>query len=210
MPLTTLPPEVLKEVLSYLDFVSLLQCSLVSLSLIKNPCYVIAPLQVCSFLRTTINETSQLQYIIELGQDGLVENNPMSMSFAERLKELRQRREAWNTLSWKKASVVPMHGLCHAYELVGGLFIKAIGGRDFLVSWLPSAVEEGHQLRREDLGIRARDFAIDPGQDLIIFFEEDGGCACCFVFLSTCRNSNNLGHFHTSMGDQSDCMCDRY
>lgn len=131
-----------------------------------------------------IDETSQLKYIIELGQDGLVENDPLGMSYAERLKKLRRRRQSWNTLSWKKNSIVPMDGLCHAYELVGGLFIKAIGGRDFLVSWLPSAVKDGYQLRREDLGIRARDFAIDPGQDLIVFFEEDGGYAYCFCFLS--------------------------
>lgn len=77
------------------------------------------------------------------------------------------------TLTWNTASIVQIHGLCHAYELVGGLFVKAIGGRDFLVSYLPSNMTSGHQFRRDDLKIQARDFAIDPGQDLAIFIEED-------------------------------------
>ncbi|KAF5376483.1 hypothetical protein D9615_008641 [Tricholomella constricta] len=157
-PLTSLPREILEDILSNLDHKTLSRC-----------------LSVCWHLKTTINSSSELTYIIELAQDGMIDNPSMQMSHAERLLRLRDRRKAWNSLDWRASSVVPIKGLCHAYELVNGVFAKGIGGRDFTVAWLPSVDAKGHRLHRDDLKIRLRDFAIDPGQDLIIFLEEDDG-----------------------------------
>lgn len=119
-----------------------------------------------------IESSSELQYIVELGLDGMLDSGSTTLSHADRLAQLRDRRKAWSSLNWKKRFVIPMQGLCHAYELVGGVFVKASGGLHFLASWLPSATDEGRQIRRDDLKMEARDFAIDPGQDLIIFVEE--------------------------------------
>jgi hypothetical protein len=119
-----------------------------------------------------IEGSSELQYIIELSLDGMVDSSSTSLSHADRLAKLRERRKAWSTLSWKKRSVIKIQGLCHAYELVGGVFVKASGRLHFLASWLPSTTGNGYHLRRDDLEMEARDFAIDPGQDLIIFVEE--------------------------------------
>jgi hypothetical protein len=124
-------------------------------------------------MKTVIGESSECQYIIELGLDGMVDHSSMGLSYAERLAKLRDRRKAWSSLNWKTLSVVPMRGLCHAYEFVEGIFVKGAGRTDFSVSWLPSATGEGRQIYRDDLQIPARDFAIDPGQDLIIFVEDN-------------------------------------
>jgi len=128
--------------------------------------------QVCRHLKTVIEGSSELQYNIELGLDGMVDSGSTTLSHADRLAKLRDRRKAWSSLSWKNRSVIRIHGLCHAYELVGGVFVKASGGLHFLASWLPSTTDGGRQIRRDDLQMEARDFAIDPGQDLIIFVEE--------------------------------------
>jgi hypothetical protein len=128
--------------------------------------------QVCKLLKTVIEGSSELQYIIELALDGMVDSGSTPLSHAYRLAKLRDRRKGWSNLSWKKLSVIKLQGLCHAYELVGGVFVKASGRLHFLASWLPSTTDEGRQIRRDDLNMEARDFAIDPGQDLIIFVEE--------------------------------------
>lgn len=128
--------------------------------------------QVCRHLKTIIADSSELQYIIELSLDGMMDSSSSALSHADRLAKLRDRRKAWSSLSWKKRSVIQMRGLCHAYELVEGVFVKASGGLNFLASWLPSSTDEGRQIRRGSLEMEARDFAIDPGQDLIIFVEE--------------------------------------
>ena len=64
---------------------------------------------------------------------------------------------------------------CDAYELVGGLFAKALeefgAARRLVASWLPSSVAGETRLIVDDLGVRIRDFALDPAQDLIVLFE---------------------------------------
>ncbi|KAG6848179.1 hypothetical protein H0H93_002640 [Arthromyces matolae] len=84
-----------------------------------------------------------------------------------------RRRKAWTNLAWKTASVVQVNGICHAYELVGGVFAHGdSSGAEFVVSNLPSTNSFGSQTRRSDIQIQPRDFAIDPGQDLVVFIEE--------------------------------------
>lgn len=130
-------------------------------------------MQVCRALKNFIGSYSELQYIVELGADGMVDGSSRRLSYAERLKMLLDRRKAWLSLTWKRHSIVPMPGACQAYELVGGVFAKTTGGRHFIASWLPSGTEDGHQLPRDDLGLLTRDFAIDPTQDLVAFVEDD-------------------------------------
>ncbi|KAF9467524.1 hypothetical protein BDZ94DRAFT_961713 [Collybia nuda] len=153
--LSTLPGEVLEATLQQLDYISLLQCY-----------------SVCKLFKTTIDESSELQYIIELAHDGMIDHHSLGLSHAERLNRLRDLRTAWNNLAWKTQSVIPMHGLCHAYELVEGLFVKGNGANNVSMSWLPSSTKEGHEIHREDLKMQARDFAIDPGQNLIVFIDD--------------------------------------
>lgn len=113
----------------------------------------------------------------------MIDGPPSSVSPAERLKVLLERRKAWSLLDWKKEVISPMEGACQAYELVGGVFAKSmIPGPfhnlteihpQFTTSWLPSSSDEGRTMQI-DLDIVARDFAMDPSQDLIIFLETAG------------------------------------
>jgi len=70
---------------------------------------------------------------------------------------------------------VALTGPCHAYELVGGLFAKALeefgAARMLVASWLPSSVAGETRLIVDDLGVRIKDFALDPAQDLIVLLE---------------------------------------
>ena len=66
-------------------------------------------------------------------------------------------------------------GHCHAYDLAGGLFAKALeesgAARRLVASWLPTSVADETRLVVEDLGVRIKDFALDPAQDLIVLLE---------------------------------------
>jgi hypothetical protein len=70
---------------------------------------------------------------------------------------------------------VALAGHCHAYELVGGLFAKALeeygAARQLVASWLPSSVSGKPRLVVDDLGVRIKDFALDPPQDLVVLLE---------------------------------------
>ncbi|KAG6816683.1 hypothetical protein H0H87_003934 [Tephrocybe sp. NHM501043] len=115
------------------------------------------------------------EILIELYREGMVDTGLTKLSPLERLNLLRGRRKAWAQLRWKTASVVPLNGLCHAYELVGGIFAHGDShGDGFVTTTLQSSVRPGHQSLRENLQLFPRDFAIDPGQDLVIYIEADG------------------------------------
>lgn len=115
---------------------------------------------------------AEFQYTIELAKDGMTDTGLINIPYTERLSLLWDRRRAWDTSHWKRRSVTPMHtAICRAYELVAGLFVNCDGDK-FSLSWLPSAVTDGWQRLCQDPGIIARDFAIDPTQDLIVFLEE--------------------------------------
>ena len=41
------------------------------------------------------------------------------------------------------------------------------GSRHLQLTWLPTSTSEARTIERDDLGVRMRDFAIDPSQDLM-------------------------------------------
>ena len=88
---------------------------------------------------------------------------------------LLERRVAWRAMHPRRRAAVSLAGHCHAYELVGGLFSKAIeeygAARRLIASWLPSNTSDEKRLVVDDLGVRIKDFALDPAQDLIVLLE---------------------------------------
>jgi hypothetical protein len=165
LTLILLPSELLIEILRHADGRSILRCS-----------------SVCRKLNSVIDSSAELQYHIELALDCMLDGPQSTVTIAERLEQLRALRRAWTLFEWKKEVRVPMHGFCHAYELVGGVFAKTSsqagihnqsGPRKFISSWLPSSSDPGHTLVRKDIGISTRDFAIDPSQDLIALVQSD-------------------------------------
>ena len=92
---------------------------------------------MCKGLRDIIDNSLELQYRIELVQDGMIDDSAIGPSNStalaqlttdNRLARLRQLRRAWETLRWARCVTVPIPGLCCAYELVGGIFCKTQPG----------------------------------------------------------------------------------
>ncbi|KAH9018318.1 hypothetical protein EDB84DRAFT_1626704 [Lactarius hengduanensis] len=94
---------------------------------------------------------------------------------AARMDLLLERRVAWRVMRPRRRAAVALAGPCHAYELAGGLFAKAIeefrAAPRLVASWLPSNTADETRLVIDDLGVRIKDFALDPSQDLIVFLE---------------------------------------
>ena len=114
----------------------------------------------------------ELQYLIELGADGLEEGIGCNLPTSERLKRLLQRRARWRYLNWTQIIPIAAPALCQAYELVDGVFASSMGNdfsgsRHLQFTWLPTNTDEARTIERDDLGVRMRDFAIDPSQDLM-------------------------------------------
>ena len=143
--------------------------------------------QTCRTLNVVMHDALELQYRVELEADGLVDGPRCSGSLttAARLDLLLDRRRRWRQLNWARAATVSLTGTCQAYEMVGGVFAKSMGGlaedgwtgsKHLIMTWLPSRDQEAHSITREDLGIASRDFAIDPTQDLIALVDLDDKC----------------------------------
>ncbi|KAI1793750.1 hypothetical protein LXA43DRAFT_1081303 [Ganoderma leucocontextum] len=154
--LLDLPRELLLECSKYLDYRTLVRCT-----------------EVCKTLRQSIKESLELQYLIELGADGLIEGVGCTLPTSERLKLLLQRRARWRYLNWTHIIPIAAPALCQAYELVDGVFASSMGNgfsgsRHLQLTWLPTSTDEATRtIERDDLGVQMRDFAIDPSQDLM-------------------------------------------
>jgi hypothetical protein len=133
--------------------------------------------KACKQLHALVTNSLALQYRIELASDGLMSGQPggSASTTAARMEILLERRAAWRALRPNRCASVVLAGHCHAYELVGGLFAKAIeefgAARKLVASWLPGNGRGERRLVVDDLGVRIKDFALDPSQDLIVLLE---------------------------------------
>jgi hypothetical protein len=118
-----------------------------------------------------------LNYHIELYADGMVNVEDCELTVAERLSQLRSRRQAWKDMKWEDRPFPLIPGAWNAYELVDGIFSKTLNStgdntaRGILFASLPSRHAPGSLMLFEDLGITFRDFAMDPSQDLIVYMQ---------------------------------------
>lgn len=128
-------------------------------------------------LLNLIEETTILNYYIELYADGMVNVEDCKLSVAERLSQLRSRRQAWRDIKLESRPFPLIPGTWNAYELVDGIFSKTLNtagdniARGILFASLPSRHDPGSLVTFEDLGITFRDFAMDPSQDLIVYMQ---------------------------------------
>ncbi|THH03402.1 hypothetical protein EW145_g6285 [Phellinidium pouzarii] len=190
-----IPAEIIISIFDNLDWRTLVRCS-----------------AVCRFWKQFIRESLSLQYKIELGADGLVNGPSGGLPVPERIRALHARRAAWRSLAFRRKVTIPVPGECHAYELVGGVFAKAMhrdgslgmgltpnpGSRHFNMIKLPTPTGESETVVREDIGMLCRDFAIDPTQDLIALVEQpDAESPSVSVHLRTI--STNEKHPTTSV-----------
>jgi hypothetical protein len=159
--LLALPPELLAHIVGYLPAPVLLRLA-----------------AACRLLHSLVAHSPCLQYAIELFADGL-EPGPAGggggAPARARLRALLRRRARWRALTHTSVQRVSLGGPCSAYELVGGVFAKAARGRtpEFVAAHLPAAGRMGWTDERPSLGqdLDARDFAMDPSQDVIALVE---------------------------------------
>ncbi|KAJ6535100.1 hypothetical protein B0H19DRAFT_1080496 [Mycena capillaripes] len=164
--LGVLPPELLSEILAFLDAKTLLLCS----SAISHP----YASKVHSLWREAVKSSPELQYTIELWADGMLHGGSGTLTHTDTLEALFQLHRTFATLEWTSKTVVNIESLasCRAYELVGGIIAQQ-QGPDFLAVSLSNIVNDPeHAKLIHDIGIDPQDFqdfAVDPTQDLMAF-----------------------------------------
>jgi len=168
-----LPTELIERILSFLDHEDLDSC-----------------IFACDFLAEIIDNSSNLQYILELGVAGLQDCStitPLSETRPELLKTLRTREHAWAQLKWRKSWKVEVGMSYRFWEVCGSVFV---GGR--LIGGIVPAYGVGFNAidfyRLHDEKIEAGlemeaglvhltlervflNYAVDPGQDLAILVD---------------------------------------
>ena len=165
MDLIDLPEEILIHILQFLPSTDLLECRLVSL-----------------YFRKLVDGYAQLQYIIQLKYDGLVDTGGVAstVSFAERLQHLHDRRRAWERMQWRRQFKVPMPQDCQTYELVGGLYVQSRTHQDLTIVRLPMAEDEAPpEPKVIMLDFFSRDFAMDPSQECVVLSARKGSPSRC-------------------------------
>ncbi|KAJ7242366.1 hypothetical protein B0H12DRAFT_1132473 [Mycena haematopus] len=160
MPLNDIPPEILLEILIFVDAKSLVHS---------------CPL-VCRLWKETIDSSAELRLSIELWADGMVSGDSRDSTPVEKLETLYQQRRAWLSLDWAARETFDIQSSSRAYELVDGIFAQqAVGlnSASFSTIWLPSARNpEAKTISTDDIDLDSRDFVLDPTQDFVAFVSE--------------------------------------
>jgi hypothetical protein len=108
-------------------------------------------------------------YTVQLHLDGL-EDGGMLTSSSDSIETILRRRQAWRSLDGKEPLTCQTRR-GYAEELVGGAFASMT--KDYLeIIYLPAAGNfEAHRLELPLMGISAREFTMDPTQDLLVFLD---------------------------------------
>jgi hypothetical protein len=126
----------------------------------------------------TLKITSQLLYIVQLHFEGLKDAGTSTVtSHSELIEHLQRHRKAWlspNTTEKRDYIAIDMKYQSRAYELGGGAFADSDREHFEIVSLPTSGNKESCMPRGVELGMRIRDFAMDPTQDVIAFLELEG------------------------------------
>lgn len=111
--------------------------------------------------------------------DGLVDCAAPSSTYPDRLATIIRRRHAWAAMEWNNTASIHLPGECLAYELVADVLAKLAETHKFIYTELPSIPRAADASQMDtssinawDLPFAARDFAMDPTQDLVIFLED--------------------------------------
>ncbi|KAJ7782659.1 hypothetical protein B0H16DRAFT_1357026 [Mycena metata] len=155
--LNDVPPEMLWEIMAFLDARTLILSS-----------------SVCRLWNEIVKSSPGLQYTIELWAEGMVRGPSGTLTRAETLEMLRERRRAWRNMEWKSTTVAEIESLqvCRAYELVSGIFAQQQTGPEFVALSLSRIVQDAESARSDyPFGIDPldfQDFAVDPTLDLLV------------------------------------------
>ncbi|KAA1474117.1 hypothetical protein DENSPDRAFT_313633 [Dentipellis sp. KUC8613] len=105
--LANLPPELLIKVFSNLFFRDILHCQ-----------------ACCQQFRTLVEQSGQLQYIIQADTSGVDEGSLSGSSFGDRLRVLQRREQGWHDFKYRATVSVPVNFFSSGiYDLTGGAFL---------------------------------------------------------------------------------------
>ena len=116
---------------------------------------------------------AELRYKVELAAAGMEDGPPSALSNSDRLSLLLEHQAAWRALRWRTETIVPM-SQGGVWEFYGGVLGQALSrGREVLqFTQVPSAIKGIEKREWEcELKMHARDFAMDPSQDLLVVVE---------------------------------------
>lgn len=168
-----LPAEIVYKILGSLDVVSLVLCRQAS-DFPNLGCGVLisSVLQLNKVLKNLIDESTALQYKIELEVAGMEDGPPSSLGASDRLALLGRRQDAWAELRYTSRQIFegPLNDLWH---LSGGVLaqLRTLDSIEFLQ--LPSEFRgiESKEWTISDIGFEIIDFAMDSSQDLLVMIE---------------------------------------
>ncbi|KAJ7053800.1 hypothetical protein C8F01DRAFT_549863 [Mycena amicta] len=143
-----------------------------------HPRDIISAQLVSRLWNDLVNNSADIQYIVELWRDGLIRGHDGGLTSAESLARLYARREAWRNFKWSSKSTVAMQSLetCRAYSFAGGVFALRGSSDEDRLDVLPLArlrdgADPNEAKTTSALGIpteRFQGLALDPGQDLLV------------------------------------------
>ncbi|KAF9473960.1 hypothetical protein BDN70DRAFT_347148 [Pholiota conissans] len=154
--LLDLPQELQVEILSRLDAVSLMFCTM-----------------TCRVLNSILKRSSILLYTIQLHFDGLKDSGaPTTKSYSECIEELLRRRQTRLSLDLATHTIHNMKYACDSYELVGDVLASTDCAILELLR-LPTFEKHGRTLESISPGRRILAFTMDLAQDVIGMLQED-------------------------------------
>jgi hypothetical protein len=135
--------------------------------------------QVCRVLRRIVAATSATQFEVELTRTKMEVNKTHTISPGEGLRLLRAYNDQWDSMTPLAESSITFPEMSRVYDLVDGIFARATlgdnvdGYRGIEFYTLPTATNPNEWTKRahEAYGFPFKDFAIDPGQDLLVLLE---------------------------------------
>ncbi|KAI0299467.1 hypothetical protein BC826DRAFT_33585 [Russula brevipes] len=159
---SSLPDELISEILEYTDCKTLLSCR-----------------TSCLRLKNIVDQSSTLQYIIELFGTGMCDGQSGGVSSAERLDRLRRSQASWKSPTWREPADFPYSKkICSVPAAVSGnlMVFYSIGSgtyrkQDLLLLRFPSELrgipEQQWSLILDCSHINA--VCVDDSQDLLCF-----------------------------------------
>lgn len=131
-----------------------------------------------------------------------------TMPYQHRLKELIGRRKAWATLSWRQSSLRIPGDIeePNLYGFVAGVFAKLFEHYMFVTLHLPTMHESNDCWMTRQLSFPAKEFVMDPTQDLVIFLEEDTRLALALNAVLIQMNMMLFSRPWTYNGQRSVCL----
>ncbi|OJA19271.1 hypothetical protein AZE42_04497 [Rhizopogon vesiculosus] len=150
-------PIVVKNALSlgsiFCDFTVELRCHILSFLSFKE---IVCCAMTCQMMYSTVKNSAQLQYTIELGAQGLTPVHPRSLTVspAECLRTLRDKASAWSSFD-----LSVLKRLC----ITPSFHFKSITHQRLTLSTLPPrAVRRGFMSKVIDLGTCTPEMALAP------------------------------------------------